>query len=56
MTISCRSQTADAVAATDYSPAVIGEQHFLHSAERMPKFVLQVMRVITERLPRHGPR
>ena len=49
-------RSADAVAATDCSLAIIGERRFLRLVEQMPQFALQVMRVITERLRRHGPR
>ena len=48
-------RSADAVAATDCSLAVISEKRFLRLVEMTPQFALQMMRVITHRLRRHGP-
>jgi CRP-like cAMP-binding protein len=47
--------SANAVAASDCHLAVISEKRFLRLVEMMPQFALQLMRVITERLRRHGP-
>ena len=48
-------RSADAVAASDCNLAVISEKRFLRLVEMMPQFALQMMRVITQRLRRHGP-
>lgn len=48
-------RSADAVAAADCNLAVISEKRFLRLVEMTPQFALQMMRVITERLRRHGP-
>jgi CRP-like cAMP-binding protein len=48
-------RSAQAVAATDCSLAVIGEKRFLRLVEMMPQFALQMMRVVTQRLRRRGP-
>jgi CRP/FNR family transcriptional regulator, cyclic AMP receptor protein len=50
--IDAQPRSADAVAATDCSLAVISEKRFLRLVEMMPQFALQMMRVITQRLRR----
>jgi CRP-like cAMP-binding protein len=45
-------RSASAVAAGDCQLAVIDEKRFLLLIERMPRFALQMMQVITERLRR----
>lgn len=53
--IDTQSRSAEAVAATDCSLAVISEKRFLRLVEMMPQFALQMMRVITQRLRRQDP-
>jgi CRP-like cAMP-binding protein len=53
--IDAQPRSAEAVAASDCNLAVISEKRFLRLVEMMPQFALQMMRVITERLRRHGP-
>lgn len=53
--IDAQPRSAEAVAASDCSLAVISEKRFLRLVEMMPQFALQMMRVITQRLRRHGP-
>ena len=53
--IDAQPRSARAVAGTDCSLAVISEKRFLRLVEMMPQFALQMMRVITQRLRRHGP-
>ena len=53
--IDAQPRSATAVAETDCRVAVIGEKRFLRLVEQVPRFALQMMRVITERLRRHGP-
>jgi CRP-like cAMP-binding protein len=53
--IDAQPRSAQAVAGTDCSLAVIGEKRFLRLVEMMPQFALQMMRVVTQRLRRHGP-
>jgi CRP-like cAMP-binding protein len=48
-------RSGTAVAATDCKLAAIGEKRFLRLIEQTPRFALQIMRVVTERLRRHGP-
>jgi CRP-like cAMP-binding protein len=50
--IDAQPRSADAVAATDCSLAVISEKRFLRLVEMMPQFALQMMRVISQRLRR----
>ena len=50
--IDAKPRSADALAATDCSLAVISEKRFLRLVEMMPQFALQMMRVITQRLRR----
>jgi CRP-like cAMP-binding protein len=45
-------RSATAVAAVDCSLAAIDEKRFLRLVEQTPRFALQVMQVITERLRR----
>ena len=45
-------RSATAVAAADCSLAAINEKRFLRLVEQTPKFALQLMQVITERLRR----
>lgn len=52
--IDAQPRSAQAVAGTDCSLAVISEKRFLRLVEAMPQFALQMMRVITQRLRRHG--
>lgn len=53
--IDAQPRSAQAFAAADCSLAVISEKRFLRLVEMMPQFALQMMRVITQRLRRHGP-
>jgi CRP-like cAMP-binding protein len=53
--IDAQPRSAQAVAGTDCSLAVISEKRFLRLVEMMPQFALQMMRVITQRLRRHDP-
>ena len=53
--IDAQPRSATAVAETDCKVAVIGEKRFLRLVEQVPRFALQMMRVITERLRQHGP-
>jgi len=48
-------RSATALAATDCKLAAISEKRFLRLIEQTPRFALQVMRVITERLRRRDP-
>jgi len=50
--IDSRPRSAAAIAATDCKLAAIGEKRFLRLIEQTPKFALQIMRVMTERLRR----
>ena len=50
--IDSRPRSAAALAATDCKLAAIGEKRFLRLVEQTPKFALQIMRVMTERLRR----
>jgi CRP/FNR family transcriptional regulator, cyclic AMP receptor protein len=52
--IDSRPRSAAALAATDCKLAAIGEKRFLRLVEQTPKFALQIMRVMTERLRRPG--
>lgn len=47
-------RSATAVAVTDLHLAAIGEKRFLRLVSQLPMFALQLMRVMTERLRRHG--
>jgi CRP-like cAMP-binding protein len=47
-------RSANAVAAVDCSIAAINEKRFLRLVELTPRFALQMMQVITERLRRAG--
>ncbi len=49
-------RSATAVAATDCSIGAINEKRFLRLVEVTPRFALQMMQVITERLRRNNPR
>jgi CRP/FNR family cyclic AMP-dependent transcriptional regulator len=49
-------RSATAVAATDCSIAAINEKRFLRLVEVTPRFALQMMQVITERLRRKNQR
>jgi CRP/FNR family cyclic AMP-dependent transcriptional regulator len=49
-------RSATAVAASDGSIAAISEKRFLRLVELTPRFALQMMQVITERLRRNNPR
>jgi CRP/FNR family cyclic AMP-dependent transcriptional regulator len=49
-------RSATAVAATDCSIAAINEKRFLRLIEVTPRFALQMMQVITERLRRKDQR
>ncbi len=49
-------RSATAVAATDTSVAAISEKRFLRLVELTPRFALQMMQVITERLRRNNSR
>jgi CRP-like cAMP-binding protein len=53
--IDAMPRSADAVAVSDCSLAVISEKRFLRLVEVMPQFALQMMRVITQRLRRYQP-
>ncbi len=53
--IDSRPRSAAALAATDCKLAAIGEKRFLRLIEQTPKFALQIMRVMTERLRRSSP-
>lgn len=53
--IDAKPRSAAAVAATDCQIAAINEKRFLRLVEQLPRFALQIMRVITERLRRSGP-
>ena len=46
------ARSATAIAGTDCSVAVINEKRFLWLVEQTPRFALQMMQVITERLRR----
>ncbi len=48
-------RSATAVAATDASVAAITEKRFLRLVEVTPRFALQMMQVITDRLRRSHP-
>jgi CRP/FNR family cyclic AMP-dependent transcriptional regulator len=50
--IDSRPRSAAAIAATECKLAAIGEKRFLRLIEQTPKFALQIMRVMTERLRR----
>jgi CRP-like cAMP-binding protein len=49
-------RSATAVAATDTGIAAISEKRFLRLVELTPRFALQMMQVITERLRRNNSR
>ncbi len=49
-------RSATAVAATDCSIAAINEKRFLRLVEVTPRFALQMMQVITDRLRRNNQR
>lgn len=49
------ARSGTALAATDCKVAAISERRFLRLIEQTPRFALQVMRVITERLRRKDP-
>lgn len=53
--IDAEPRSGTAVAATDCKLAAISEKRFLRLVEQTPQFALQIMRVVTERLRRHGP-
>jgi CRP-like cAMP-binding protein len=53
--IDAEPRSGTAIAATDCKLAAIGEKRFLRLIEQTPRFALQIMRVITERLRRQGP-
>jgi CRP-like cAMP-binding protein len=46
-------RSGTAVAATDCKLAAIGEKRFLRLIEQTPRFALQIMSVVTDRLRRH---
>jgi CRP-like cAMP-binding protein len=48
-------RSASATATVDCSLAIITEKRFLRLVEQMPRFALQMMQVITERLRRSDP-
>ena len=48
-------RSGTALAATDCKLAAISEKRFLRLIEQTPRFALQIMRVITERLRRTDP-
>jgi CRP-like cAMP-binding protein len=50
-----KPRSAAAVAGTDCTVAVISEKRFLRLVEMAPQFALQMMRVVSDRLRRHGP-
>ena len=52
--IDSRPRSAAAMATSDCKLAAIGEKRFLRLVEQTPKFALQIMRVITERLRRNS--
>jgi CRP/FNR family cyclic AMP-dependent transcriptional regulator len=52
--IDSRPRSAAAIAATDCKLAAISEKRFLRLIEQTPKFALQIMRVMTERLRRRS--
>lgn len=54
--IDAQPRSGSAVAATDCKLAAIGEKRFLRLIEQTPRFALQIMRVITERLRRNVPK
>lgn len=51
--IDAEPRSGTAIAATDCKLAAIGEKRFLRLIEQTPRFALQIMRVVTERLRRH---
>ena len=53
--IDAEPRSGTAIAATDCKLAAIGEKRFLRLIEQTPRFALQIMRVITERLRRTDP-
>jgi len=53
--IDAHPRSAEAIAVSDCSLAVISEKRFLRLVELMPQFALQMMRVITQRLRRYRP-
>ncbi len=50
-----KTRSATAIAGTDCRLAVINEKRFLWLVEQTPRFALQMMQVITQRLRRAGP-
>ena len=52
--IDSEPRSATAIAAADCPLAAIGEKRFLRLIEQTPKFALQIMRVMTERLRRRS--
>jgi CRP-like cAMP-binding protein len=50
-----RPRSADAVARTSCSAALINEAHFNRLVERTPTFALAVMRILTDRLRANMP-
>jgi CRP/FNR family transcriptional regulator, cyclic AMP receptor protein len=53
--IDAQPRSGTAIAAAECKVAVIGEKRFLRLVEQFPQFSLQIMRVVTDRLRRHGP-
>jgi CRP/FNR family cyclic AMP-dependent transcriptional regulator len=53
--IDAEPRSGTAIAATDCKLAAIGEKRFLRLIEQTPRFALQIMRVVTERLRRRVP-
>lgn len=53
--IDAQPRSGSAVAATDCRLAAISEKRFLRLIEQTPRFALQIMRVMTERLRRNSP-
>ena len=54
--IDAQLRSGSAVAATDCKLAAISEKRFLRLIEHTPRFALQIMRLITERLRRNVPK
>jgi CRP-like cAMP-binding protein len=50
-----KTRSATAIAGTDCKIAVINEKRFLWLVEQTPRFALQMMQVITQRLRRASP-
>jgi CRP-like cAMP-binding protein len=50
-----KTRSATAIAGTECKLAVINEKRFLWLVEQTPRFALQMMQVITQRLRRAGP-